>query len=764
MALLPPEQRFSRAVIADRFALEGTRAETALFVIQQARDRLYERNVTLEVLRPGLAEDARLVAAFVEGAKAAAAIEHAGVVRVHGVEYDVDGAPFVVRERVRGQTLNEQPTPMALDAAWRILDPMLEALGVAHSLGLVHGDLRPAHVVLHANNRGALRPKIAGFGVAPLLRAVLGDVGPISPRYAAPELFGGSPPSVAGDVWAFGVIAAELLSGHHPIELGGATLPADVARAVVTSGPRSLARLAPSAPPDVVRAIDRALSVVPGARWPTASALQSALVDGTKVLQAVPRGDPSLPRIDARPELVRAPEPPPPEPRREPTGRSRDEPEPRREPTGRSRDDRDDDRRREPTGRARDDRDGDVRDRREETGSRRSRDEEPRRDDTPPRRSRDDREDRDDRRRDDTRSRREREDARRTSDERERDDDRGRRSRRRVEEDTGALPRVPRGTSPLVPIGIVVALAIGGAGIYFATRPPEVVVAPHGSVVVTNLPSGAAPHVDGAPVAATGGPIELPVGHHRLEVDGFEPMELDVSDGTTLRVTLAAVVVTPPTPPTPPAPTIRSRCFGEWRGGLDCGGGECGVRLSMTITPPAGAGCGRVEWSHIELGSGHADLEGCELGEHTATFDEPSSGSVRRFSMRCTAERTTVTAFDAAEGASLTGSMHREGEAPPEAELETPAADLHPCHGSWSGFSSATGTSVRFDLDALDEARCGRVMDPDEGTLSLSSCVLDGSMLEARSELGAVTIDCAADESSATLRSSTWGTVTLSPR
>ena len=173
MARMSLEARLARGVIADRFAIDGTPTESVLATYISARDRLYERGVTLELPRASIADDPVLLGRFVEGARAAMAVEHAGVVRVLGVEYDADGAPFVVRERVRGALLSERAIPMTLDAAWQILDPVIEALAVAHAVGLVHGELRPAQIVLHENARGALRPKIAGFGSAPLFATVL---------------------------------------------------------------------------------------------------------------------------------------------------------------------------------------------------------------------------------------------------------------------------------------------------------------------------------------------------------------------------------------------------------------------------------------------------------------------------------------------------------------------------------------------------------------------------------------------------------------
>lgn len=787
MARLSIEARIARGVIADRFGIDGPPVQAVLAVLVPARDRLYERSVMLELPRPAIADDPALLGRFVEGARAAVAVEHAGVVRVLGVEYDADGSPFVVRERVRGALLSERPTPMALDAAWQILDPVIEALATAHALGLVHGALRPAQIVLHENARGALRPKIDGFGSAPLFAAVFGDSGPVAPRYAAPELFGGAPPTPASDVWAIAVIACELLSGEHPTPLPVSATPADLARVLTSTAPRSVARLVPQAPPAVAHALDRALAQRPDARWPNAVALQAALVDRTRALAAVPGGAAALAGVRdaerAAPARSQASESDRAERRdadaREPSGGARRQ---EREPSGLSRHDDDD----EPARRSRDDDSreprGGLRDEERRGSIRSARDGSDRRepDPKPTRHARDDDDDHDERkpagrvRDDDDDDRRAGKRARtRDDDDREptgrrrgRGDDDGprepsgrSRSRRLDDDDDRAPPR----RSSLLPALVAGISIVALVAAWLATRPTE---PPPGAVIVGNLPEAAALIVDGAARATDEhGRLELRPGRHHLEVTGFTPIDVEIAAGEAMRLELVAVAPLPTPPPAPiaPAPGERSRCFGAWRGGFDCESGWCDVRTTLIVTPSAPSGaCGTLEWARDGAGSGRAELSECAFSDHGATFEEPSGGALRRVSMRCTEDRTTLSAYDSEEGETRSGAVRREGEAPPEAELVTPPGDEHPCHGSWSGFSSVTGASVRLDLDALGEARCGRIVD--EGTFALSGCELDGAMLEARSELGNFTVECATDESGATMRSSAWGLVTLSPR
>jgi len=245
-----------------------------------------ERHLALKVLTGNI--DRTALARFAREAQIAAEIDHPNVIRVHDVGVSPSGMLFLVMELVSGSTLAAEK-PRYGDAAWAlpILGQIAAALATMHARGVVHRDLKPANVLLD----GA-RAKVADFGLASLgvpqeiarpdaatapVQAIPSDItrtGAVfgTPLYLAPELtYGirGAQPSA--DIWSFGVMAHELLTGALPFaeppifaHLAGRT---DVSVAPLTAPSLS----------DVLRALlDACLCQGPADR-PTASALRDAL-------------------------------------------------------------------------------------------------------------------------------------------------------------------------------------------------------------------------------------------------------------------------------------------------------------------------------------------------------------------------------------------------------------------------------------------------------------------------------------------------------
>lgn len=182
-----------------------------------------------------------------------------------------DGRPFIVLEYVEGPSLREvihDQGAMAPQQMMEVLEPVCDALAVAHAAGLVHRDVKASNVILARELDGALRPVLLDFGLVKLLdqvgpgltssRSMLG-----TPAAMAPEQMRGQPVDARTDVYALGLLAYHMLTGQPAF--GGA--PGVVQSYLQVHGPRPR----PSSKADIDPAIDdpviRALAPEPAARF-----------------------------------------------------------------------------------------------------------------------------------------------------------------------------------------------------------------------------------------------------------------------------------------------------------------------------------------------------------------------------------------------------------------------------------------------------------------------------------------------------------------
>jgi len=215
--------------------------------VWRARDTRLGREVAIKVLPDALARDPGRVSRFEREARLLASLNHPGIATVHGFE-QVDGVSMLVQELVEGPTLAERlrrgalPVREALEVAGRIA----EALEAAHEKGIVHRDLKPSNIKLTADGR----VKLLDFGLAKALgtESAASDVSKLptdtSPTgagvilgtapYMSPEQARGQPVDDRTDVWAFGCVVYEMLTGTRAFP--GAT-GTDVLAAIVEREP-----------------------------------------------------------------------------------------------------------------------------------------------------------------------------------------------------------------------------------------------------------------------------------------------------------------------------------------------------------------------------------------------------------------------------------------------------------------------------------------------------------------------------------------------
>jgi len=263
----------------------------AMGEVYRATDTSLEREVAIKVLPAEVAQDPERLARFKREAHFLAALNHPNIAAIHGLE-EADGKPFLVLELVEGENLRDYLARggIPVDETLEIATQVAKALEEAHSKGILHRDLKPDNVKLTPDGN----VKVLDFGIAkawssaggPFATALsqsptLVDTGTVvgtilgTAAYMSPEQALGKPVDQRADVWSFGVLLGEMLTGRSLFS--GGTV-ADTIEAVVTKEP-NLEGLPATTPEGVRRLLGRCLRKDPRTRWPDIGAARLVLED-----------------------------------------------------------------------------------------------------------------------------------------------------------------------------------------------------------------------------------------------------------------------------------------------------------------------------------------------------------------------------------------------------------------------------------------------------------------------------------------------------
>ncbi|HVG73659.1 MAG TPA: protein kinase [Vicinamibacterales bacterium] len=233
----------------------------AMGEVYRATDTKLGRDVAIKLISPALTENQSRLASFTREAQVLASLNHPNIAAIYGVE---DQA--LVMELVEGPTLADRITqgPIPLDEALRIARQIAEGLAAAHDRGIVHRDLKPANIKLTADGTVKLldfglakAAAVAAVGTDDAATVALSMVGADAivgtPAYMAPEQARGLPLDRRADIWAFGVVLYEMLTGTRLFT--GETL-ADVMAAVVREEP-DLTRVPAAVRPVLRRCLEK---------------------------------------------------------------------------------------------------------------------------------------------------------------------------------------------------------------------------------------------------------------------------------------------------------------------------------------------------------------------------------------------------------------------------------------------------------------------------------------------------------------------------
>jgi serine/threonine protein kinase len=250
-------------------------------VVYAAVQRHVERRVAIKLPRAELSEDPLVRRQFQMEAIAGERIKHRNVVNVLASGKQA-GAPYHVMEPLAGQRLGKMiaaGSVTALPLAIGLCREILAGLAAAHSLGIVHGDVKSDNVIVGTLRDTTLIPRLIDFGLAsfvdrPHPRA-FGDGFVIgTPTYLAPELVEGGNASIASDVYAMGILCYELVTGGSPFA-GGTSDQVMRRQLRDLAAPMSCRR--PGVPPALDELVARALAKLPEDRFPDTGAMAAAL-------------------------------------------------------------------------------------------------------------------------------------------------------------------------------------------------------------------------------------------------------------------------------------------------------------------------------------------------------------------------------------------------------------------------------------------------------------------------------------------------------
>jgi eukaryotic-like serine/threonine-protein kinase len=256
--------------------------------VYRGRDTRLDRTVAIKVLPSSVAEDAERRDRFEREARAVSALNHPNICTLYDIGHQ-DGVDYLVMELVEGESLETRLTkgPLPLDQVLRLGTEIADALGKAHRQGIIHRDLKPANVMLTRSGS-----KLLDFGLARMdappgtsssvsflptqHQKALTQAGTVlgTFQYMSPEQLEGRDADARTDIFAFGALLYEAVTGRKAFE---SKSQASLISAIMAGTPPPISATQPLTPPALDRVIQKCLAKDPDDRWQTAQDLSAEL-------------------------------------------------------------------------------------------------------------------------------------------------------------------------------------------------------------------------------------------------------------------------------------------------------------------------------------------------------------------------------------------------------------------------------------------------------------------------------------------------------
>ena len=226
-------------------------------IVYKAEDIRLERTVALKFLSSSALEDDQSKARFIHEAKAAAALNHPNICTIHEID-EADGQLFIAMEYIEGTSVKRkvESRPLRLDEALDIAIQAAQGIHAAHRRGIVHRDIKSANTMVSSEGL----TKVMDFGLAQLAgRTKLTKTGSSlgTPAYMSPEQARGEKVDHRSDIWSFGVMLYEMLTGQLPFK---GEVEAAVTYVIVNEEPEPPTALRSGVPIELDRVINKALA------------------------------------------------------------------------------------------------------------------------------------------------------------------------------------------------------------------------------------------------------------------------------------------------------------------------------------------------------------------------------------------------------------------------------------------------------------------------------------------------------------------------
>jgi serine/threonine protein kinase len=256
----------------DRYEILGPLGFGATSRVDKARDKIIGRTVAIKTLVHSFGA-APQQKQFLREAQIVGQLSHPAIVNLFDVGVEETGIAYLVMEYVNGRTLlqvlAESPIPWPRACCWAA--DLATALGRAHHAGIIHGDVKPANIMITEDGE----VKLSDFGIARFATQVSGS-GRImgTPAYLAPEQILGEPHSTRSDLFSLGIVLYHTLTGVPPFD--GSSVAAVCAQ-ILTADPVPPSRRNPALPSGLDHIVMRCLAKKPEDRYPSGDALAASL-------------------------------------------------------------------------------------------------------------------------------------------------------------------------------------------------------------------------------------------------------------------------------------------------------------------------------------------------------------------------------------------------------------------------------------------------------------------------------------------------------